>query len=119
MKINIKFIILSYLVIFNNSLDSKSLKHILNSGKYPLVESRALDLSNLGLTDIKGIGKYPDIKKVKILILRDNKLRSINALSDIDVKDNLEALDMASNNISDISVLTKFTRELKTTLYRR
>ena len=109
MKNNFIIMVLAFFIALDNSVECKSLKHILNSGKFPEVESNYLDLSNLGLTDIKGIGKYPGIENVQVLILRDNKLQSIEALKEIYGID-LQALDISSNKISDIAVLGKFKK---------
>lgn len=95
------FLILS---VISNSIYAQSLSHLIHKNLAPEVEENKLDLSNLNLTDLRGINEYPDIDKVEILILRDNKLKSIEALSKL-YKYNIRILDLASNSIQDLNPL--------------
>jgi len=99
-------LILIFLINFN-SVQTKSLKNILHSNEYPTVENGKLDLSNYDLTSIEGIDYYPDISKVENLILRDNKLKSIEPLSNLS-KYHIKSLDLACNKIKDLKPLRNF-----------
>lgn len=99
------FLILSSI---SNSNYPQSLSHLIHMNLAPAVVDNKLDLSNLHLSDLRGISEYPNINKVEILILRDNKLKSIQALSSLS-KYNIKMLDLACNSIKDLSPLSKLS----------
>ena len=109
MNIKIKFLGF-FLVLMVNTTDAISLKSLINKRKFPEVSDGVLDLSNLKLTDIKGIESYPGIEDVETLIIKDNKIASLNPLLSI-AGMNLKKLDATGNKIIDVAVLAFFTLE--------
>ncbi len=101
------------------------MEHVLfKNKKYPVINFR-LDLSGLGINDIKEITNLGDLKTVKLLDLHNNNITVINGLeklcslqilylqgnkiieiSGLNTLENLEELKLSNNNIKDITGLT-------------
>ncbi|MDR3646396.1 MAG: hypothetical protein P4L22_02530 [Candidatus Babeliales bacterium] len=130
MKIHKNFAILLLLLFnmyfcLNNSI---TLRHLMKSCEKPCVVDAELNLSRLGLTSIEGIELYPGIHNVKKLNLSHNNLTCLKPLVCCLFKDvancefnkllsprrrkslmiaepALKILDLANNNLIDISPL--------------
>ena len=54
-----------------------SIAHLLKAGRIPKISNRELDLSNLQITSLEGLGQIPKIKKLEKLNLSGNKIKAI------------------------------------------
>ncbi|MDR3646397.1 MAG: RING finger domain-containing protein [Candidatus Babeliales bacterium] len=104
MKKSLMCVSLFFILSVPSIIYTKSVSQLLHSGTAPEVVDNILDLSNLNLSDLRGIDAYPDIESVQKLILSDNKLKSINPLSTLS-KYNIKVIDLASNAIQDLTPL--------------
>lgn len=112
----IKVNLILLMLISSLNLYAPSLKKLINSRKVPVVARKTLDLSSLNLTDISGIEEIDNIDEVQILILTDNKIKSLEPL--LEVKNiELKFLDIVSNQVKDLSPISVFKKMKKLFVY--
>lgn len=85
-----------------------------------LPQIKSLKLENLtrvhiNRCTIKNINFLQDCKKLKILILQDNKIENINVLK---LFDKLDFLNLSGNNIKDISIIKNLNVDIELDLSR-
>lgn len=104
------------ILVSSLNLYAPSLKKLINSRKVPTVTDKTLDLSSRNLTDISGIEEVDNIHEVQMLILTDNKIKSLEPL--LKIKNiELRFLDIVSNQVKDLSPIVVFKKMKKLFVY--